>query len=232
MEQESSTSVTLVDFDSGGKMSVLLINGSTHQAGSTHTALQEVARGLNDSGIETETFWIGRSPIAPCVACGGCRNPSQRCAFGNQDGVNTVIDRLIDSDGLVIGSPVYFAGINGSLKCLLDRVFFAASANYALKPAACIVSARRAGTTSALEQVQKYPNIAQMLLVGSFYWPMVHGQNPDEVREDIEGMQIAWQLGANMAWLIKSLAAGKEAGITALRIQERARTSFIRQAPA
>ncbi|MCL2136483.1 MAG: flavodoxin family protein [Coriobacteriia bacterium] len=209
-------------------MSVLIINGSTRERGSTFTALSEVARGLSDSGVESEIVWIGRSAIAPCIACGSCRNRTQGCAHGDDDGVNAIVDKLIAADGMVIGSPVYFAGINGALKCLLDRVFFSTSAAYALKPAACIVAARRAGTTSALEQVQKYPNISQMLLVGSFYWPMVHGQNPDDVRQDLEGMQIAWQLGANMAWLIKTIALGREAGIEALQVETRQRTNFIR----
>jgi multimeric flavodoxin WrbA len=142
--------------------------------------------------------------------------------------VNTIISKIIDAEGLVIGSPVYFAGINGALKCLLDRVFYAGSAGYAGKPAACIVSARRAGTTSALEQVQKYPLISQMPLVSSFYWPMVHGMKPEDVHQDIEGMQVAWLLGANMAWLIKSIAAGREAGITALTVEGRVRTNFVR----
>jgi len=209
-------------------MSVLLINGSPHENGSTFTALTEVARGINESDLETEIVWIGKSAIAPCIACGGCRNPRQRCAFGDQDGVNAVIDKLIAADGLIIGSPVYYAGINGSLKCLLDRVFFAASSNYAFKPAGCVVVARRGGTTSALEQAQKYPNNSQMLIVGSFYWPMLHGTNPSEVVQDAEGMQIAWQLGANLAWAVKSIEAGKAAGVEPLRIRERSRTNFIR----
>jgi len=207
-------------------MTVLIINGSTHEKGSTYTALSEVARGLNESGIDTEIVWIGKDAVRPCVACGSCRQ-NQRCAFG-EDGINALIDKLVAAEGLVIGSPVYFAGINGALKSTLDRVFFAGSGLYALKPAGCIVSARRAGTTSALEQVQKYPNHAQMLLVGSFYWPMVHGQSPDQVAQDEEGLQIAWQLGANLAWTIKCIAAGTAAGITPLRITERKRTNFIR----
>ena len=208
-------------------MTVLLINGSTREKNCTYTALSEVARGLTDGGVETEMVWIGRDAIKPCIACGSCRE-TQRCAFGDDDWVNPIIERLVAAEGLVIGSPVYFAGINGSLKCLLDRVFFAASAAFALKPAACIVSARRAGTTSALEQLQKFPNIAQMLLVGSFYWPMVHGHTPHDVVQDKEGMQIAWKLGANMAWLVKCIELGREAGLAALEVKQRERTNFIR----
>lgn len=208
-------------------MPVLLINGSTRERNCTYTALSEVARGLADGGVESEVAWIGREAIRPCIACGGCRG-SQRCAFGDEDGVNDIIGRLAGAEGLVIGSPVYFAGINGALKCLLDRVFFAGSGLYAYKPAACIVSARRAGTTSALEQLQKFPNIASMLLVGSFYWPMVHGSTPEDVRQDKEGMQIAYKLGANMAWLVGCLRLGREAGLAPLELERRERTSFIR----
>ncbi|MCL2631714.1 MAG: flavodoxin family protein [Coriobacteriia bacterium] len=209
-------------------MSVLIINGSTRENGSTSTALHEVARGLSDGGVESEQLWIGKDAIRPCVACYGCRNRSEGCAFGDDDGVNAAIEKLRQAEGLVIGSPVYFAGINGSLKCFLDRVFYSGRDAMKLKPAGCVVSARRAGTTSALEQVQKYPNIAQMLLVGSFYWPMVHGNNPEEVVQDREGMQIAWQLGANIAWLVKTIAAGKAAGIEPQTVLERERTNFIR----
>jgi len=208
-------------------MSVLLINGSTRERNCTYTALAEVARGIEEGGVETEIVWIGREAIRPCIACGGCRG-RQRFAFGDDDGVNAIIEKLIAADGLVIGSPVYYAGMNGSLKCLLDRVFFAASAAYALKPAACIVSARRAGTTSALEQLQKFPNNCQMLLVGSFYWPMVHGGTPHDVVQDKEGMQIAWKLGANIAWLVKCLELGASAGLSPLQAEARERTNFIR----
>ena len=207
-------------------MSVLMINGSPHKAGCTYTALAEVARGLADSGVESEIRWIGNKEVRPCIACRQCSG--RHCHYGDEDGINELIDALTAADGLVIGSPVFFAGLNGALKCLLDRVFFAGSAGFALKPAACIVSARRAGTTSALEQLQKYPLISQMPVVSSFYWPMVHGNSPDEVRQDAEGMAIAWQLGANMAWMIKCIAAGQEAGIAATQIKERARTNFIR----
>jgi multimeric flavodoxin WrbA len=208
-------------------MTVLLINGSSHEQGCTFTALTECARGLKAGGVESELHWIGKDERKPCVACGGCRKTGY-CAFGDNDGTNALIDRLAAAEGLVIGSPVYFAGINGSLKSLLDRLFFAAGSRYALKPAACIASARRAGTTSALEQMQKFPNYAQMPLVGSFYWPMVHGTNAEEVVLDVEGMQTAWQLGANMAWLTKSIAAGEAAGLKREVIADRAFTNFIR----
>ncbi|MCL2339462.1 MAG: flavodoxin family protein [Actinomycetia bacterium] len=208
-------------------MTVLLINGSVHERGSTATALAEVARGIADAGQMSQTVWIGAEAVRPCIACGGCRK-SQRCAFGDEDGVNRLIELILAADGVVFGSPVYYAGMNGALKCLLDRIFFAGSAGFALKPAACLVVARRGGTTSALEQLQKYPNIAQMPIVGSFYWPMLHGRRPEEVQQDAEGMQIAWQLGANMAWLIRCIQAGLASGLQPLVCQSRTMTNFIR----
>jgi len=208
-------------------MKVLMVNGSAHNQGCTFTALQQVARGLEEQGIETETFWIGTNPIKSCIACGAC-GKTQRCAFGDSDGVNSLIERLQRSDALVLGSPVYFAGINGGLKCLLDRAFFAASSTWAGKPATCLVSARRAGTTAALEQLQKFPTYAQMPLVGSFYWPMVHGRAAEDVLQDKEGVDICYQLGLNMAWLLKSIAAGREAGLEPLKSPTHRMTNFIR----
>ncbi|MCL1879696.1 MAG: flavodoxin family protein [Actinomycetia bacterium] len=208
-------------------MSVLLLNGSAHEKRCTFTALQEVARGLGDGGIDTSIVWIGKEALKPCIGCGGCRK-TRRCAFGADDGINALIDQLVAADGLVIGSPVYFAGVNGALKSCLDRMFFAGGSLYAAKPAACVVSARRAGTTAALEQIQKYPLYAQMPLVSSFYWPMVHGSQAEEVKQDLEGMQTAYYLGANMAWLIKSIQAGSAAGLTHPQLTDRAWTNFIR----
>jgi multimeric flavodoxin WrbA len=165
--------------------------------------------------------------LKPCIGCGAC-GKTGRCAFGATDGVNALIEEARAADGLVLGSPVYFAGINGSLKSALDRLFFAASADLAFKPGACIVSARRAGTTAALEQLNKYISYAQMPLVGSFYWPMVHGQAAEEVARDEEGMQVAYQLGANMAWLLRCLEVGAAAGILPTQPKTRARTNFVR----
>jgi multimeric flavodoxin WrbA len=208
-------------------MKVLLINGSPNERRCTYTALEQVIEGLADGGVESELVWLGRSPVKPCIGCGACAK-TQRCVFGAEDGINDLIEKAIDADGLIVGSPVFYAGINGSLKSVLDRLFFSAGSTFAHKPGGAVVSARRAGTTSALEQLNKYFLISQMLLVGSLYWPMVHGQSADQVVQDVEGMQVARQLGANTAWLLKSLEAGRAAGITPTTLENRAWTNFIR----
>jgi multimeric flavodoxin WrbA len=207
-------------------MEVLLLNGSPNEKRCTYTALRQVARGLEDNGIGAHIHWLGANPVKPCIGCGACRKTG-RCAFGATDGVNALIEKVRESDGLVLGSPVFFAGVNGSLKSTLDRLFFAAASSFAFKPGACVVSARRAGTTAALEQLNKYIAYAQMPLVGSFYWPMVHGQSAEQVLQDEEGVQVAYQLGANMAWLLRCLEAGAAAGIRPTQPEARARTNFI-----
>jgi multimeric flavodoxin WrbA len=208
-------------------MNILIINGSPNEKRCTYTALERVAEGLADGGVTSEFIWLGKNPVKPCIGCGSCEN-TRRCVFGTGDGINDLIEKAIFADGLVIGSPVFYAGINGSLKSTLDRMFFAAGSTFARKPGGAIVSARRAGATAALEQLNKYFIISQMLLVGSLYWPMVHGQSVEQVVQDKEGMQVAYQLGANMAWLLKSLEAGRAAGITPFIPETRAWTNFIR----
>jgi multimeric flavodoxin WrbA len=179
------------------------------------------------NGVEPEIYWIGDDAIKPCVACHACFQ-TRRCAFGEHDGTNELIEKIAAADGVIIGSPVFNAGVNGSLKALLDRVFFAGGSRFAFKPGAAIVSARRAGTTAALEILNKYFLIAQMPIVSSFYWPMVHGNTAEEVLQDREGIQVAYQLGANAAWLLKSIAAGKAAGVAPSIPELRERTNFIR----
>lgn len=205
-------------------MRALLINGSPNPDGCTYTALREVAGALEDNGIETEIFQIGKNPVRSCIDCGGCRN--NRCAF--DDLANQALAKVESSDALVIGSPVYYASPNGSLIALLDRMFFAGSAVMRLKPAACIVSARRAGTTAALEVLNKYPTIAQMPLVSSSYWNMVHGNEPAEVWKDAEGVQTLRRLGKNMAYLLKCIEAGRAAGVMLPEPEPRIFTNFIR----
>jgi len=207
-------------------MKVLLVNGSPHEKGCTYTALSEVASALNSEGIETEIFHIGTAPVRGCIGCGGCAGKG-RCAF-DDDIVNRLIEKIEDIDGLVIGSPVHYASVGGAITSVLDRLFFAASGKLSYKPCACVVSARRAGTTAALDQLMKYPTINRMPLVSSQYWPMVHGSNPDQVRQDEEGMQIMRTLGKNMAWLIKCIEAGKAARVNIPEREAAKRTNFIR----
>lgn len=207
-------------------MGVLIINGSPNEKRCTFTALSKVEEGLVHFDIESELIWLGKDPVKPCIGCGAC-NKTQRCAFGKDDGINALIEKLITSDALVVGSPVHYAGITGSLKSTLDRVFFAAGSLYAFKPGAAIVSARRAGTTAALEQINKYFLISQMPLTASYYWPMVHGQNAEEVLQDEEGCAVAWQLGANLGWLISCIKAGEAVGTVPFIPEKRVWTNFI-----
>ncbi|MDF2510525.1 MAG: flavodoxin family protein [Herbinix sp.] len=207
-------------------MKVLLINGSPKAKGCTYTALCEIAGELEKENIETEIFQLGKDPIRGCTACGGCYT-SGRCIF-NDDVVNVGIEKVKEFDGIIVGSPVHYAAASGAVTSFLDRLFYAGGRSLAYKPGAAIVSCRRGGATSAFEQLNKYFTISNMPLVSSQYWNMVHGNTPDEVRQDLEGMQVMRVLGRNMAWLLKSIQAGKEAGIELPEQEERARTNFIR----
>ncbi len=189
-------------------MKVLLINGSPNKEGCTYTALTEVAGALQNNGIETEIFHIGNKPVHGCIACGRCEELG-RCTF-NDDVCNEMAERMAEADGIVIGSPVYYAGPNGALCAVLDRVFFSSSHRLAHKPAAAVVSCRRAGSTAAFERLNMYFTISQMPVVASQYWNMVHGFTPDDVRQDLEGMQIMRTLGNNMAWMLNSIRDGKQ----------------------
>jgi len=207
-------------------MKVLLINGSPNKEGCTFTALSEIAKVLNQDGIETEIIQVGDQAIRGCIACRKCKDKGY-CVF--DDVVNEVIEKAKTADGFIFGSPVYYSGINGTMKSFLDRLFFSGSQYLSYKPGAGIVSARRAGTTAALQQLNQYFMINNMPVVSSQYWNMVHGNTPDEVRQDKEGLQIMRTLGHNMAWLLKSIESGKKAGIEIPEQEEpRERTNFIR----
>ncbi|MBR6626280.1 MAG: flavodoxin family protein [Mailhella sp.] len=207
-------------------MKVLLINGSPHVRGCTYTALSEVASELINQGISTQIFHIGTDPIAGCIACGACRKNGGRC-FRN-DVVNEVMSLAAQSDGIVLGSPVYYASISGQLSSFLDRLFFAGSGLMANKPGAAVVSCRRGGASAAFDALNKYFTISNMPVVSSNYWNQVHGSNPAEVKQDEEDMQTMRQLGRNMAWLLKCMEAGKAAGVALPETEERIWTNFIR----
>lgn len=207
-------------------MKVLLINGSPHIHGCTYTALSEVEKELNNEGIETEVIPIGAKAIGGCIGCGKCGIAHKCVVF--DDIVNVIAEKAKVADGFVFGSPVYYASANGSLDSLLTRLFYSNGAALAYKPGAAVVSARRAGTTSAIDQLTKYFTINNMPVVSSIYWSMVHGTNPDEVRKDLEGMQVMRILGRNMAWLLKCIEAGKKIGINIPEKEIPERTNFIR----
>ena len=210
-------------------MKVLLVNGSPHENGCTYTALCEVASALNAEGIDTEILQVGTSPVRGCTGCGNCfRTRSRRCVFAD-DLVNVALDKMKECDGLVVGSPVHYASAGGSVTALLDRMFYAGSKDMRGKVGAAVVSARRAGTTAALDQLHKYFFISGMPIAPSQYWPMVHGNTPDQVRQDEEGMQIMRTLGRNIAFMLKAFALAKENGINPPELEkEKKFTNFIR----
>ncbi len=204
---------------------VLLINGSPHEFGCTYTALKEVADTLEKNGVETEFLYLGTKPMADCIACGSCANTG-RCVFDDQ--VNKVLDKLEEYCGMVVGSPVYYAGPSGQLCAFLDRLFFSGGGRMAGKIAASVVSCRRGGASAAFDRLNKYFTISNMHVAGSQYWNQVHGSKPEQALQDLEGMQTMRTLGQNMAWLIKSLEAGKAAGIAAPELEKSVKTNFVR----
>ncbi len=208
-------------------MKVLLINGSANEKGCTYTGLNEVAEVLNQTGIETEIVSLGKKPIRDCIGCKVCRKSDNGCVF-NDDIINEIIEKAKTSDGFIFGSPVYYAHPSGRLLSALDRLFYAGSKHFANKPGAAIVSARRAGTTASLDTINKHLLFNQMPVVSSNYWNMVHGNTPDEVKQDLEGLQIMRTLGLNMAWLLKCIEAGKNAGIQTPQIENKIWTNFVR----
>lgn len=206
-------------------MKVILVNGSPHAKGCTYTALSEVGLALEKHDIETEIFQIGTKPISGCLACGACLKTGE-CFM--KDPVNDFIGKAAEADGFIFGSPVHFAAASGMLTSFMDRVFYGRTGLFAHKPAAAVVSCRRGGSTAAFDQINKYFTISQMPVVSSQYWNMVHGNKPEEVNQDLEGLQIMRTLGNNMAWLLKSIAAGKTAGLPLPEKEAPARTNFIR----
>lgn len=204
---------------------VLLINGSPNKAGCTYTALREVEKSLNKNGVETEIFQLGKGPVQGCTGCGGCGR-NGKCVF--DDGVNRLVEHLDEFDGLVIGSPVYYASPNGALLAFLDRLFFAAGKKFAGKPGAAVVSCRRGGATAAFDVLNKYFSISNMPIVTSQYWNQIHGNTPEEALQDAEGLQTMRTLGENMAWLIKCIQAGRAAGVPEPVYEKKQSTNFIR----
>ena len=189
-------------------MKVLLINGSPRGKGNTYIALSEVAKALEANGVETEIVSIGAKAVQGCIACGRCAELG-RCVF-NDELYNTVRGKLEEADGIVVGSPVYYAGPNGSLCALLDRLFFSASNLLRYKPAASVAVCRRGGASATFDRLNKYFTINCMPIVSSQYWNSVHGLLPGEAVQDAEGLQTMRTLGNNMAWLLKSLKQGGE----------------------
>lgn len=188
-------------------MKVLLINGSPNAKGCTFTALSEVASTLNTSEIETEIIHIGHKAIRGCIGCRKCKTTG-KCVF--DDMVNEVAPKLMEADGIVLGSPVYYASANGTLISFVDRLFYSTLGDKTMKVGASVVSLRRGGASATFDELNKYFTISGMPVASSQYWNAVHGNTPDEVKSDLEGMQIMRTLGRNMSFLIKSIALGKD----------------------
>lgn len=208
-------------------MKVIAINGSPKAEGNTYHALKIVTEQLENEGISTEIIHIGNKNIRGCVACGGCaKNKNEKCVF--EDDVNEIIQKLKEADGILVGSPVYYASIAGTLKCFLDRTFYVAGANGGLfrhKVGASVVAVRRSGEVATFDHINHYFTLAEMFMPSSNYWNVIHGRMPGEVLQDEEGVQIMRVLGKNMAFLIKSVAQN------ALNLPEKEQkimTSFIR----
>lgn len=207
-------------------MKVLLVNGSPHKTGCTHTALNEIAEQLHAQGIETEELWCGVKPVMGCIGCGKCKD-TKRCWYDG-DGVNEFLAKVPEVDAFVFGSPIHFAGTSGSIKPFMDRAFCSKMGMYAGKPGAAIVSCRRGGAQGGFEDLNRYFTIACMPIVTSNYWNEVHGNTPEEVIKDEEGMQTMRTLGRNMAWMLKCIEVGKQSGINFPEQEAKVRTNFIR----
>lgn len=206
-------------------MKVMLLNGSPRGERCTYTALSVIAKRLGTYGIETEIFNVGAKPLSGCVGCGTCAS-NGKCFM--DDGVNEFVAKMAESDGLIVGSPVYYASASGQITSFLDRAFYSGSSKMAGKPGAAIVSCRRGGASAAFDQLNKYFSINNMPIVTSNYWNQVHGNTPEEVLQDEEGIQTMEILADNMAWLLKCIEAGKAQGIGIPSRPEKKRTNFIR----
>lgn len=208
-------------------MKVLLVNGSAKEKGCTYTALAEAEAVLQQEGIQTEIAWLGVGALRDCIGCGQCNTKHPGCVF-EEDCINEMIQKAKEADGFIFGTPVYYAHPSGRILSALDRMFYAGKSAFARKPGAAVASARRAGTTASIDVMNKYFTIAEMPVVSSSYWNMVHGTKPEEVKEDKEGLQVMRNLGRNMAWLLKCIEAGKQQGILAPENEYSSKTSFIR----
>lgn len=211
-------------------MKVLLVNGSPHKSGCTNRALEEVAATLQKEGIETEMFWIGNKPIGGCITCKRCVQTG-KCVF--DDIVNTCREKAYEADGFVFGTPVHYGAASGNMTAFMDRLFYSELGGnqnkaFYLKPAAAVISARRAGTTATFDQMNKYFTIQEMPIVSSRYWNMVHGAVPEQVEEDLEGLYTMRVLGRNMAYLLKCQEAAKKAGVALPEREPAIFTNFVR----
>ena len=205
-------------------MKVMLVNGSLHEQGCTYTALCEVAKALNANGVETEIYQLGGKSVSGCKGCWACKKTG-KCVI--DDCVNEFVEKATECDGFIFGSPVYYASAAGALVSFMDRVFYSGGKKLAYKPAAAVVSCRRAGASTTFDVINKYFTINNMPVVGSNYWNEVHGNKAEEVLQDEEGLQTMRILGNNMAWLLKCIELGKIEGLEPVK-ERKIMTNFIR----
>ena len=206
-------------------MKVLLVNGSPNGHGCTYTALKEIEKTLRAEGVETEMFYLGNKPIGGCLGCGACKKLG-KCV--QEDVVNKLLPKALEADGIVLGAPVHYASAAGQASCAFDRLFVMSNGAFANKLGAAVVSCRRGGATATFDQLNKYFTISNMPVVSGTYWNQVHGNTPDEVKQDLEGMQNMRAIGRNMAWLLKCIEAGKNAGVALPEEEEKIKTNYIR----
>lgn len=205
-------------------MKVLLINGSPRENGNTYTALKEMERVFNAEGVETELVQIGSKPIRGCMACNACAKLG-RCVF--DDAVNELAPKLKECDGIVVGSPVYFASANASVAAFMQRLFYSVDFDLSMKVGAAVVAARRGGLSATFDELNKFFAISGMPIATSQYWNSVHGRAAGEAERDYEGLQTMRTLARNMTFLMKSIALGKaEYGLP--EKEDRVATNFIR----
>ncbi|NLK09102.1 MAG: flavodoxin family protein [Firmicutes bacterium] len=211
-------------------MKVMLVNGSPHKQGCTYTALSEVAQTLNKEGIKSDIYWIGNEAITGCIACRKCVKLG-RCTF--HDSVNEFRNKAANADGFIFGTPVHYSAASGNMTSFMDRLFYSELGGnenqmFRLKPAACVLSARRAGTTAAYDQMNKYFGLHEMPIVSAKYWNMVHGARPEDVLQDAEGLFNMRTLARNMAFFLKCRQAGLDSGIKQPKQEPQVFTNFIR----
>ena len=214
-------------------MKVLMLNGSFNPEGSTRAGLDIMAESFAAEGVSSEIVTVGGKPIADCIACGKCAE-LKRCVFAS-DGVNEFAEKAKGADGFVFGTPVYYAHPSGRILSFLDRLFFSSRLangyeNLRHKPVAAIVVARRAGTSASFDVLNKYAGISQMITVGSTYWNEFHALAKEDVPEDGEGVQTLRNLARNMAYVMKCLKAGRDAGVMPPAAKEEVFTNFVRRA--
>lgn len=206
-------------------MKVILVNGSPHEKGCTYTALCEAKKVLEENGVEAEMFWIGNKPISGCIGCGACAKLGKCCI---EDTVNEFNNKTAEADGFIFGSPVHYASAGGAITSFMDRAFYSGKAKLFGKPAAAIASCRRGGASATFDQLNKYFSINCMPIVSSNYWNQIHGNTPEEVLRDEEGIQTMQILARNMAWLLKCIELGAKNGVPCPQPERKITTNFIR----